>query len=276
MAGSTWPNLTAGKKARASDVESKFDWIEGALVPMSGGSKTNGAYDLGETGNRWATGYINHVIANTITVTTLSATSISVQTLVASGTVSAAEIKTPTLVLNSLDLDTLTADTIVANTVSSTDIHYQSTVTRYASYSGRGASAKSTGGYVDFWEGPSPVYYLFSVDNTAAAQGLQDINLPHGVIITNVKAWWWRGNHNAAGTAGLVALSSNTATTIATVDAQAGSATGFHVVSTNVSATIDNSANKYYLYFTINPYALLSEIGFGGMFITYTIQRPLP
>jgi hypothetical protein len=53
MAGTVWPALTAGQKARASDVESKFDWIEGDIVPMSGGNITTGVYDLGTTTAAW-------------------------------------------------------------------------------------------------------------------------------------------------------------------------------------------------------------------------------
>lgn len=53
MAGSTWPSLTAGQPARAADVESKFDWIEGALMPMSGGAGTTGVHDLGTTTAVW-------------------------------------------------------------------------------------------------------------------------------------------------------------------------------------------------------------------------------
>lgn len=53
MAGTVWPILTAGLKAKASEVESKFDWIEGTIVPMSAGAKTDAAYDLGEAANQW-------------------------------------------------------------------------------------------------------------------------------------------------------------------------------------------------------------------------------
>lgn len=53
MAGTTWPTLTAGQKARASDVESKFDWLEGDIVPMSGGNMTTGVYDLGTSTAAW-------------------------------------------------------------------------------------------------------------------------------------------------------------------------------------------------------------------------------
>lgn len=53
MAGTTWPSLIAGQKARASDVESKFDWLEGDLVPMLGGFPTTGVYDLGTSTASW-------------------------------------------------------------------------------------------------------------------------------------------------------------------------------------------------------------------------------
>lgn len=58
MAGSTWPALTAGNRARASDVVSRFQWLEGSLVPMTGGSSTDNAFDLGSTTSRWANLYL--------------------------------------------------------------------------------------------------------------------------------------------------------------------------------------------------------------------------
>jgi hypothetical protein len=57
MAGTSWPTLAAGRKAKASDVELKFDWIEGNVVPMSTGEQTNNAYDLGTSAYRWKTVY---------------------------------------------------------------------------------------------------------------------------------------------------------------------------------------------------------------------------
>lgn len=45
----TWPSLTAGQVARASDVESKFDWSETHLWPHSGGNFTDNTYDLGNS-----------------------------------------------------------------------------------------------------------------------------------------------------------------------------------------------------------------------------------
>lgn len=49
----TWPSLVAGAKAKASDVESKFDWLEGHLWPQVGGTTTTGVFDLGGNGKSW-------------------------------------------------------------------------------------------------------------------------------------------------------------------------------------------------------------------------------
>lgn len=53
MAGSTWTAFAPQTKIRSSEVNANFDWIEGSLVPMNAGSKTNTIYDLGEASNRW-------------------------------------------------------------------------------------------------------------------------------------------------------------------------------------------------------------------------------
>ena len=53
MAGTTWPSLIAGRKAKATEVEAKFDWLEGSLVPMLSGSTTDLTYDLGTSTARW-------------------------------------------------------------------------------------------------------------------------------------------------------------------------------------------------------------------------------
>lgn len=53
MAGTSWPSLVAGARAKASEVEAKFDWVEGDFVPMSAGSKADATYDLGESTFRW-------------------------------------------------------------------------------------------------------------------------------------------------------------------------------------------------------------------------------
>lgn len=59
MAGSVWPNLVAGARAKASEVESKFDWIEGDIVPMLGGSKVDATYDLGQSTFRFRDAYVS-------------------------------------------------------------------------------------------------------------------------------------------------------------------------------------------------------------------------
>lgn len=67
MAGTTWPALVSGSKAKASEVESKFDWIEGSIVPMNAGSKTNAAYDLGESSYKWDILYVNKITPFSLT-----------------------------------------------------------------------------------------------------------------------------------------------------------------------------------------------------------------
>lgn len=54
MAGSSWPDLVAGRTAKASEVEAKFDWLERDIVPMIGGAQTDSVYFLGTSAARWA------------------------------------------------------------------------------------------------------------------------------------------------------------------------------------------------------------------------------
>lgn len=61
MAGSSWPDLIAGRTAKASDVEAKFDWLEGHIVPMTGGNQTDSVYYLGTAGARWAGVYTRSI-----------------------------------------------------------------------------------------------------------------------------------------------------------------------------------------------------------------------
>lgn len=73
MAGTSWPSLIAGNKAKASEVEDKFDWIEGSIVPMNAGNKTNAVYDLGESSYRWKTIYgVDLNLSGNITCLTLT------------------------------------------------------------------------------------------------------------------------------------------------------------------------------------------------------------
>lgn len=59
MAGSVWPALVAGARAKASEVEAKFDWIEADIVPMIGGTRTDATYDLGTSSHRFRDIYIS-------------------------------------------------------------------------------------------------------------------------------------------------------------------------------------------------------------------------
>ncbi len=63
----TWPDLTAGKKAKASEVELKFDWLEGPLLPQNDGTlvtakNTTTGYDIGNTNYYWYAGWFNYII----------------------------------------------------------------------------------------------------------------------------------------------------------------------------------------------------------------------
>ena len=72
MAGSgtsLWPTLTAGKKAKASEVEFKFDWLEANVLPMLSGSTTDLAYDLGTSTARWNFGNIDKLVSRCINAT---------------------------------------------------------------------------------------------------------------------------------------------------------------------------------------------------------------
>lgn len=64
-----WPSLTDGKKAKASEVESKFDWLEGDQWPMIGGVLTNDTYDMGSAAYRWNLGYFKQVSADNLVTT---------------------------------------------------------------------------------------------------------------------------------------------------------------------------------------------------------------
>jgi hypothetical protein len=62
MAGTSWPTLAAGRKAKASEVELRFDWIEGDIVPMNAGNQTDAAYDLGTTAYRWRDIWVSRTV----------------------------------------------------------------------------------------------------------------------------------------------------------------------------------------------------------------------
>jgi hypothetical protein len=64
-----WPDLIDGKKAVASQVELKFDWMEGDIWPMKGGSTTTGVYNIGHASYQWKYGYFDNIILNGVTMT---------------------------------------------------------------------------------------------------------------------------------------------------------------------------------------------------------------
>lgn len=55
------PALVAGRVARASDVEARFDWSEHNLWPHSSGTKADNAYSLGDTDSSWANLYVHQI-----------------------------------------------------------------------------------------------------------------------------------------------------------------------------------------------------------------------
>ena len=69
----TWPTLTEGRKAKASEVEAKFDWLEGAQLPMSGGNFTTGVYDIGSVTYKWNNGYFTNLVIGGRTMTSSEA-----------------------------------------------------------------------------------------------------------------------------------------------------------------------------------------------------------
>ena len=65
----SWPSLVDGWRAKASEVESKFDWIEGTQLPMVGGAFTTGVYDLGSSTYKWRAGYFGSLVIGGQTLT---------------------------------------------------------------------------------------------------------------------------------------------------------------------------------------------------------------
>lgn len=72
MAGTTWNTFADATKAKASDVNENFDWLEGSIMPHAAGVNTNNAYDLGEHNFKWSTCWIGTSIEiNGMTLTSL-------------------------------------------------------------------------------------------------------------------------------------------------------------------------------------------------------------
>ena len=68
-ASNLWPGLVAGARARASEVEQKFDWLEANILPMLSGSTTDLVYDLGTSTARWNFGNIDKIMCQSINAT---------------------------------------------------------------------------------------------------------------------------------------------------------------------------------------------------------------
>lgn len=65
----TWPSLVEGKKAKASEVEAKFDWLEGPQYPMVNGQLTTGVYDIGSSSYKWNVGYFEEIYSDNLVTT---------------------------------------------------------------------------------------------------------------------------------------------------------------------------------------------------------------
>ena len=61
MAGTSFFTFTAGTPARASEVDSDFDWLQRDIVPQLNGNLTTGAYDLGTTTAEWRRLYVQNI-----------------------------------------------------------------------------------------------------------------------------------------------------------------------------------------------------------------------
>lgn len=53
MSGTNWHSFSTGQLGRADQVNENFDWLEGHIVPMNGGTKQNILYSLGGSGQTW-------------------------------------------------------------------------------------------------------------------------------------------------------------------------------------------------------------------------------
>lgn len=70
MAGTNWTVFQPNTKIISSEVNENCDWMEGAIVPMNAGAKTDGVYDLGEDGNRFRSVYLRNGVFDMDATTT--------------------------------------------------------------------------------------------------------------------------------------------------------------------------------------------------------------
>lgn len=62
MSGSTWTVFSPGAKAKATEVNANFDWIEQTFLPFNAGTSTDNTYDLGSSTFRWRDLYLSRKI----------------------------------------------------------------------------------------------------------------------------------------------------------------------------------------------------------------------
>jgi len=249
MAGTTWPDLIAGEKATASKVELKFDWIEGSLVPMIGGAKTTGAYDLGEASYHWRKGYINSITAVNINTTSMSVTS---------------------MLANSISCDQIS----VTNTISSTEIKLSTVQTRYC--------VLHPGNFVAGREHYKRIILHGFLDFiTSPAEAICPVILPNGASITSLKVWY---NNPISVSSGAITcnLGRSTHTSTSGVDyATMGTVNstnelGFFTVE-DTTLTFTSINNFDYMYCVAIEKAVGGEnTRFQGGLITYEIKGTLP
>ncbi len=103
-------------------------------------------------------------------------------------------------------------------------------------------------------------------------------HLPHGAIVTSIKAYWFRDVAAASGVLQLKRQTVGTGATDTMANADSNSFAGNHSVEdTSISnATIDNTAYNYFMYLLLNPDAASGDVYLRTVVITYTIVVPFP
>lgn len=74
MAGTTWTTFSISTTVSAVAMNNNFDWLEGHLAPMLGGSTTTGVYDLGTTTARFHDLFVGSWVMNSATVSGFNTT----------------------------------------------------------------------------------------------------------------------------------------------------------------------------------------------------------
>jgi len=257
MAGTTWPALTAGEKATASKVEAKFDWIEGSLVPMLGGAKTTGAYDLGEASYCWGTGYINNIVSQKITN---------------SNTMQSGYIAVQTIWAQQMSVTSLYAVNIFSTTAK--EITLDNVKTRYCVLGpGNFVAGENIGTYkVIITPNYVNVY-------TLGSNVIAPVNLPQGASITAFKVWYYLLNVSDPGDIYFdLCRAEHTSTSYTTMGSLQNGTAGSGYYNTQTTAltltSIDNSQYMYSVYAENTRGG--SPVQIHGALITYEIKGTLP